>query len=236
MTARTAFDRRPLAVAPAAAPAMFPPMNRTRILGCLACFTVMCIAVAAEPSTAGADAPFSLAKLQAARPAFTTVRIPFVQEKHLAILDEPVICTGVIEMNHRLGAVRWEYTGRSVLIFRDGKLRRWGAEGKEETMGAKDPSLQSMASQMRAFLDGDWTPMQGLFTIAPEPGGATTLIFTPRTPDLAKYITRLVIHFRDDLSAPETILLVAAGDDRTEYRFEAPQAGIAIAEERFLKP
>jgi hypothetical protein len=196
----------------------------------------VCAAAAAEPPTTGADAPFSLAKLQAARPAFTTVRIPFVQEKHLAILDEPVICAGVIEMNHKMGAVRWEYTGRSVLIFRDGKLRRWGAEGKEETLGAKDPSLQSMASQMRAFLDGDWTPMRGLFTIEPEAGGATTLIFTPRTPDLAKYITSLAIHFRDDLSAPETILLIAAGDDRTEYRFEPPQAGVAISDERFLKP
>jgi hypothetical protein len=32
------------------------------------------------------------------------------------------------------------------------------------------------------------------------------------------------------------MLLVAAGDDRTEYRFEPPQVDIEIPAERFTRP
>ena len=91
--------------------------------------------------------PFSLAKLSTANKDLTTVRVAFVQEKHLAILDQPVISPGLIEISKPLGGVRWEYTGKSVLLFKDGHLRRFGAEGKEETIGAKDQGVNSLTSQ-----------------------------------------------------------------------------------------
>ncbi len=202
---------------------------------------IMLLALGYRTIQAG-DAPFgstlfSLDKLQAAGKQFKTLRIDFVQEKHLAILEEPVINHGVLEISRALGAVRWEFTGRSVLLFQDGKMRRFGAEGKEETVaGGKDPSVQTMANQMRAFLDGNWDPMKAIFVITPDPGGAPELTFTPITADLRKYITKLVIRFRDDLSAPQTMLMVATGDDRTEYRYDPPQVDVEIAAERFSKP
>jgi|GEM_PF-3465806 hypothetical protein len=180
---------------------------------------------------------FTLDKLEEAGKHFRTMRVAFTQEKHLAILDEPVINKGVLEINRDLGAVRWEFTGRSVLIFKDDKLRRFGAEGKEETVaGGKDPSIQTMATQMRSFLDGKWGGMQELFVITPDPDGAPELTFTPRSQDLKKYLTKLVIRFRDDLSAPQSMLMIANGDDRTEYRFERPEVDIEIPSARFSKP
>ncbi len=193
--------------------------------------------VARGEETTAKPEPFSLEKLQEKGKQFKTLRVTFVQEKHLAILDEPVINKGVLEVSRPLAAVRWEFTGRSVLLFKDGKMRRFGAEGKEETVaGGKDPSVQSMANQMRAFLDGDWGPMKAIFTITPDPGGAPELTFTPIGADLKKYITKLVIRFRDDLSAPQTMLMVATGDDRTEYRYDPPQVDVEIPAERFVKP
>jgi hypothetical protein len=180
---------------------------------------------------------FTLERLEEAGRHFKTLRVAFVQEKHLAILDEPVVNRGVLEISRPLGAVRWEFTGRSVLIFKDGKLRRFGAEGKEESVaGGKDPSIQSMASQMRSFLDGKWGAMKDIFAITPDPGGAPELTFTPLSPDLKKYLTKLVIRFRDDLSAPQSMLMVASGDDRTEYRYEPPEVDVEIAPARFSGP
>jgi hypothetical protein len=180
--------------------------------------------------------PFSLTRLSAAGKDLTTLRVTFTQEKHLAIVEEPVVTKGLIEISRPLSAVRWEYTGKSVLLFKDGRLRRFGAEGKEETITSKDQGVNSLVSQMKAFLNGDWKPMEELFTISPAPDGAPQLLFAPKTPDLAKYITSLTIRWRDDLIAPERMILVAAGDDRTEYRFDQPQPGVELPAARFEKP
>lgn len=180
--------------------------------------------------------PFSLATLTAAAKDVQTLRVTFTQVKHLAILDEPVTSPGLIEISRPLKAVRWEYTGKSVLLFKAGHLRRFGAEGKEETISAKEQGVNSLVKQMEAFIDGDWSGMEELFTITPAADGSPQLDFTPKTPDLAKYITKLTIRWRPDLSAPEHMLLIAAGDDRTEYRFDPPQVGIGLPVTRFEKP
>jgi hypothetical protein len=180
--------------------------------------------------------PFSLAKLTAAAKDVQTLRVTFTQVKHLAILDEPVTSPGVIEISRPLKAVRWEYTGKSVLLFKAGHLRRFGAEGKEETITAKEQGVNSLVKQMEAFIDGNWSGMEELFTITPAADGSPQLDFKPKTPDLAKYITGLRIRWRADLSAPEHMELVAAGDDRTEYRFDVPQVGLDLPAARFEKP
>lgn len=184
----------------------------------------------------GAAEPFSLARLSAAAKDVKTLRVTFTQVKHLAILDEPVTSPGLIEISRPLRAVRWEYTGKSVLLFKGGHLRRFGAEGKEETITAKDQGVNSVIKQMEAFIDGNWAGMDELFTITPASDGSPQLAFAPRTPDLAKYITSLRITWRADLSAPESMLLVAAGDDRTEYRFDVPQVDLDLPGARFEKP
>ena len=180
--------------------------------------------------------PFSLEQLTAATKDISSLSVTFVQEKHLAILDEPVVSPGLIEIDRKREAVRWEFTGKSVLLFIDGKLRRFGAEGKEETVTVKDQGVNSMVSQMKAFLHGDWSGMRDMFTITPAADGQPQLNFVPKTPDLAKYIHHLEIRWRANLSAPEHMLLVAAGDDRTEYRFAEPQVNITIPVERFIQP
>lgn len=180
--------------------------------------------------------PFSLANLTAAAKDVQTLRVTFTQVKHLAILDEPVTSPGLIEISRPLKAVRWEYTGKSVLLFRNGHLRRFGAEGKEETITAKEQGVNSLVKQMEAFIDGNWSGMEELFIITPAADGSPRLDFKPKTPDLAKYITGLTIRWRADLSAPEQMELVAAGDDRTEYRFDPPLVGIELPTTRFEKP
>ena len=204
----------------------------------IALFTLLGFPCARAAAEDPAPRPlFTLERLEEAGRHFKTLRVSFVQEKHLAILDEPVVNRGVLEINRSLGAVRWEFTGRSVLLFKDGKLRRFGAEGKEESVaGGKDPSIQSMASQMRSFLDGKWGAMKDIFAITPDSGGIPELTFTPLSPDLKKYLTKLVIRFRDDLSAPQSMLMVAAGDDRTEYRYDVPEIDVDIPAARFSGP
>ena len=162
--------------------------------------------------------------------------IPFEQEKNFAIFDKPVISKGAIEISRPQAAVRWEFTGRSLLILKKDRVRRWGAEGKEERSGQNDPSLASMSAQMRALLTGDFAALKDVFTVTPAADGSPVLTLVPSTPELKRYIERLELRFRDDLSAPQTLLLVASGDDRTTYRFGEPQTGVELAEKRFEGP
>jgi hypothetical protein len=157
-----------------------------------------------------------------------------VQEKHLAILDEPIKSPGVIEISKPLKAVRWEFTGKSVMVFAHGKVRRWGAEGKEES--ANDPNLKSFRDQMAAFLDGDWSGLRKAFDIAADPAVAPEMTLTPRSKDLAKYITSIRIRFRPDFTAPAEMRLTAVGGDETVYTFAEPEVGATLPESRFSGP
>ncbi len=186
-------------------------------------------------ASVGAAEPLTFARLQQAAEATTTMRLPFTQEKDLALFDEPVRSAGVIELDRARGALRWEFTARSVLILRERTVRKWGADGKEEAGPGRDPGLAALSGQMQAMLTGDWRTVEDFFAIAIDPI-EPRLTLTPKQPALAKYIARIAIAFRDDLSAPSTLVLEAAGGDLTTYRFSDPQVDVAIAEGRFSGP
>jgi hypothetical protein len=191
-------------------------------------------AIAAGDAPAQADPVDGfLAKVKDGAKDIATVRVPFVQEKHLAILDEPIRSPGAIEISKPLKAVRWEFTGKSVMIFARGKVRRWGAEGKEES--ANDPNLKSFHDQMQAFLDGDWSGLRKAFDVAIEPG-KPVMTMTPKSKDLAKYVQSIRIRFRDDYTAPAEMKLTATGGDETTYAFGEPEIGAVLPESRFAGP
>lgn len=183
---------------------------------------------------AAADPAPLLARLQEAQRGVATLRTTFTQEKRLALFDEPVTSQGVLEISRPETAVRWEYTGRSTLVLRQGRLRRWGADGREEPFG-DDPGLAALQAQMESLLSGDWSTLGELFTV----GAATdapALALTPKAASLGKYVARIDIVFRDDLLAPASVRIASADGDETLYTFAAPETGVALAAARFTGP
>jgi hypothetical protein len=195
-------------------------------------------ATAAEPvgTTSEAAATALVGKLKVASDAMTTISMPFVQTKQLAIMDEPMVSPGVIEISRPKEGVRWQFTGKSTVIFYKGRVRRWGADGKEEAGGNKDPSMQSLQDQMRAFLSGDWNSLRTLFTLTAPDDGTTLLVLTPKSKDLQKFIDHIGLRFRADCSAPEVLHLVAGGGDETTYVFGTPTKGADLPLARFTGP
>jgi len=177
-----------------------------------------------------------LDRLHAASQALPSLRVAFTQSKLLALFDEPVVTRGVIEIDRRIGALRWEFTGHSVTVLKDGRLRRWGAEGREEAAAERDPGMPAMLGQMRALLSGDWRTVQDLFTLTADPAGASALTLVPKDAAIARYIARITVRFRADLAAPESLRLEAAGGDATDYTFAVPEPGALIAATRFERP
>lgn len=176
-----------------------------------------------------------VSRVQQASTGAQRLRLRFEQSKDLALFDQPVITPGLIEIDRERGALRWEFTGRTVLILANGALRKWSSDGREEIGFARDPNLQALRGQMQALLTGDWSTVRALFTIR-EGADAPSLVLTPAEPGLAKYIATLTIRFRADLSAPESLRLEAAGGDRTDYRFAAPEIDPPLDPGRFAGP
>jgi hypothetical protein len=183
-----------------------------------------------------AEIPFSLHKLREISAGIVTLRIPFNQTKRLAMFDEPVITSGLIEINRTLAAVRWEYTGKSVLVLYRDRIRRWDASGNEETLGDRDPSRKAAQGQMQAFLTGDWSALEDLFMIKADDSGKPVLRLDAKSADIGKFVSQITIEFRPDLSAPARLTLTSADNDVTEYEFGEPHLGVELPEARFLTP
>jgi len=195
---------------------------------------LVCLLLSA--SAIAADVAEVLARLTAASRDLATLRVGFTQEKILALFDEPVVSHGTIEISRPLAAVRWEYVGKSLLILSGDRVRRWGADGVEESTGGDDPATAALRGQMRALLTGDWTALDGLFALAALPGDQPGLRLTPKDPGLSKYIAAIELVFRADFAAPVSLVLTSADGDATRYAFADPERDVALPAARFAGP
>lgn len=178
---------------------------------------------------------FALDDLQGTAADHPHLRITFRQIKDLELFDRPVVTDGVLEISRPLRSVRWEFSGRSVLVLRDGRLQRWNAEGERETVRA-GPASQALVGQMQALLSGDWRSLDELFRITLDPGGAPAVSLVPRKEELKRYLSAIEVVFHDDLTAPRELTIFAPGGDQTRYEFDRPQRPDGLAATRFAGP
>lgn len=180
-----------------------------------------------------------LAKVKAKAATVQSLRMTFEQSKMLSLLPEPVRSSGVIEVDRTRRSVRWEFTGKSVLLVNSTGVRRFGADGKEESLagGLRD---ETTLAPVRAMLDGDWAALAASFRIAlipaAEAGQSAGLRFTPKDQALGRYVQAMELRFHDDFSAPKSLALIGPSGDRTSYAFAAPALDGVIPEARFLGP
>jgi hypothetical protein len=173
----------------------------------------------------------ALQRSAAAAAAVPELRIQFTQTKELAILDRPLVSTGSMEIDRPHARLRWQFDQGATLILADGRLRRWGADGREEDLG-RDPSAQAMLGQMRGFLQGDWAALGELFTLTSD---RERIRGAPRTAGLKRYLSALEITV-DGAGAPTELILTAPEGDVTTYRFAAPDPAWKATPGRFLGP
>jgi outer membrane lipoprotein-sorting protein len=176
-----------------------------------------------------------LVRLQQAAKDVRTIHLPFTQEKHLELFDETITTTGVIDIDRQGGRLRWEFSGHAVFVYDDGHLRKWDADGREETGLDRDPNLAALKAQMQSLVTGDWSTIEALFEVSSEVD-PPTLHLTPHEAALARYVASLTIVFRADVSAPQRLELVATGGDSTIYTFAEPGIDVAIDPARFTGP
>ena len=189
----------------------------------------LCLAVV----LGAAETPEALVRRVAlAAQQVAAMRFTFVQEKHLAMLAEPLRSGGVIEIDRLHGRLRWQYEAGPVIILSEGRVRRWGADGVAES--AAGQAAQGLAAQLQAMATGDWAALRELFELsAGEAEGQ--LILRPKGAGMARFITSLRLSFRAD-GSPATMRLEAHGGDVTDYSFAPPDLAWSPDPARFAGP
>ena len=189
----------------------------------LALALVLCGGVAVAAPKHGQPAPKPAAAERAA-PTFDELlaqfkRAPglsakFHEEKHLAMLEAPLVTEGTIHFAPpRRLARRAEKPVASVLLIEGDKLQFGDADGKQSVDLATNPAARLFVDAFVELLAGDRAGLEKLFSIAfaPRRGGAWRVTLTPRVAPMDKVIKELALS-GDGLALREMDLRETSGD------------------------
>jgi len=147
----------------------------------------------------------------------------FTERKYLSILDEPLVLQG--EVRYRApdyvkkeyddpNSESYEVSGDSLTVrFPDGRQRELSID--------EHPVLRAFVESYRGTLAGDLETLSHYFDLALSgPMDAWQLRLTPRGPDLADYLSAVIMHGREgEVYSVETL---EASGDRSVMTLDAP--------------
>ncbi|CAG36574.1 outer membrane lipoprotein carrier protein LolA [Desulfotalea psychrophila] len=165
--------------------------------------------------------------------AFST---DFIQEKHLAMLNKPVIFRGHLSLI-RPDKLRWQFTSPlpSALIFNGEQGMRCDSEGEATPfLLSSDPVMRVVAEQLWNWLGGDYLKLSKLYRLSKmEP--ASLVIHFDKEGAISKILSRVTIRFNEKSLQPEQVKIVERGGDFTRIFFKNPQLNIPLADDLFSR-
>jgi outer membrane lipoprotein-sorting protein len=190
----------------------------------------LCWATAgAEPPTteqapaAPVDVDQALARLEARMSAVQTLQSGFVQEKRLAILDQPLVLKGTIFMEKpALFAWHVREPVRYSMVVRDEVVRQWDEDTQRvQTISlSKNPAFTMAIRQMRGWFSGAYESMLTEYEVTVLNEDPISLEFIPRQDSFAKAaIESVVVVFESDGRYFREIHIAERGGDSTLLTF-----------------
>lgn len=192
-------------------------MHRRTFLGTAAALSLVRVARAAPLDDALADVAKARAKL-------TTLQGPFTQERSIALLASKVKSTGKMWMV-RPDRLRWELDppdAATYWVLPDGLAYQTKAGKGKVPKGAQGP-LGGVLGDLLILLGGDLAQLKGRYDLALIKRDASEMVIhaTPKDAALAKNTKRIELTLGSDPSVMKRVVLVEAGDDKSEITFGA---------------
>jgi len=162
-----------------------------------------------------------LQEIQAASDQVRSFSSAFVQERKLALFNEPVIFHGSLTVV-RPDRLRWEFTSPvpSVLIFSGERGIRCNADAPPVNFDlGSDPIMRTVAEQLWLWLGGDYSRLESLYLM--EKSGPSSLKITPKEEAVAKFISTITITFNKTNRQPEKVEIAEPGGDSTVISFDS---------------
>ena len=161
----------------------------------------------------------------------------FVQERHLALFQEPLRSEGYLCFQ-KPGRLRWEITQpyQSILVS-DGKgvaqFERVNDQWRKLDLGLAD-AVQAVVSQIGAVMEGRYAGKQRDYSIsATNSADGPVVTLTPQHPAMRKMMQAIEIHLAPDFRGTRRVVLREVGGDFTDIRFSEQVAEPPLPEGTF---
>jgi outer membrane lipoprotein-sorting protein len=165
----------------------------------------------------------------------SAIKADFIQEKHLRMLDAPLISKGRLYFETPQ-SLRWEYRSpvRSILLMKDKTIRRY-VEGDKGLVEQGSQGLEAM----RVFLREICLWMQGEFEGNPdfrtELKSDRTVVLTPDKKAIAEVVERIELKLTDTPGVIQTATIYEDADTYTRIRFTDTKINQPIKDRVFEK-
>lgn len=167
-----------------------------------------------------------IAQIAARFAAVNTIETRFTQEKHMALLEEPVHSEGVFYFQ-KPGRIRWQYTKpfqNGFLIIGD-KTYHLEKDQKEEQ---KNPLAYNIASQMLVWITFDLEKLSKQYKVTPRENG---VVLVPLSKGI---IERIEVTFAvENPQALSKVEVIETTQDKTVLHFINPKTNQPLAPEVF---
>ena len=180
-------------------------------------------AVSEEVPEAAARVEETLARLEERMSAVQTLKGRFVQQKHLAVLEQPLVLEGEIYMQ-KPTLFAWhvreplEYS----MVIRDEVVRQWDEDTRRvQTVSlSKNPAFKLAIRQMRSWFSGAYRSMLAEYEVTILSEDPISLEFVPREGGFAKAaIESVTVVFESDERYIREMRIVEKGGDSTLLTF-----------------
>ena len=179
--------------------------------------------------------PEALARAVVKRASGTrTVTCNVVQEKHMSMLARPVVFRGTLYLM-RPDRLRLEFTTpmQSVFILDGSRILKCGGAGRSfEVDINSSPALRQAASQMLAWVNGDFTGLANMFSMSMAHAG-TGVVLKPLETGLQGGVKLVTIMFHADTLRPSSVRIDEEDGDWTLLLFRDYRINSTLPENIF---
>ena len=177
-----------------------------------------------------------LQQLQIASEKTSSYTTNFTQEKHLAMLTQPVIFSGKLSLV-RPDKLRWQFLSPlpSTLIFNGDKGLRCDAEGESASFTlASDPVMKIVSEQLWSWLGGDYQKLATQYQLSKD-DRATLVVNFDRKQPIADFLSQVRIRFDEETLQPKMVEIVEKGGDFTRIFFTESQLNETLTDTLFSR-
>ena len=198
---------------------------------CLTC-QVFLSAAEVAPEVAG-----RLRQLESKLSSVQTLKVDFVQEKHMAILEQKLVLKGRITLQQP-DKMAWRLRSpiRYGMVIQGSTLRQWSEDTQaiQQFSLAGNPVFAAAIKQIQSWFSGSYLALTRDFNVAMPSGSPLVLEFTPRAGSPTReVIQRLVMRFGEDERFLSRLEVTETGGDTMSITFSDPSLNPALSKEEW---
>ena len=183
------------------------------------------------------DVAERLRQLESKLSSVQTFQVDFVQEKHMAILEQKLVLKGRITLQQP-DKMAWRVRSpiRYGMVIQGSTLRQWSEDTQaiqQFSLGG-NPVFAAAIKQIQSWFSGNYLALTHDFNVSMTSGSPLVLEFTPRTGSPTReVIKRIVMRFGEDERYLSRLEVTETGGDTMSIAFSNPNLNPALAREEW---